>query len=173
MARDPKEMVAVRLDPADRKRLKVVAERLEVNDSDLLRYAVKLMLADFAPLTDQALEGAEVLGAFIEHGPEKARWLDLDVEKLDRILHENLEDEGLRVSRDDIALALGGSQSRGYVDWFVDVTTHNRMPRRHILLPGMYLFEKYLEPIGEARMLEEEEGIARARSQDASKSSGD
>src|SRR3990172_10659624 len=108
MAKETKEMVAVRLDPADRRRLKTIAKRLGASESDFLRYAIKAALEDFAPLTDQSKEGAELLSAFVDHADEKSRWLGLDRSKLDSILHGDLEDESLRVAAEDLDVLLRG-----------------------------------------------------------------
>src|SRR5688572_16685454 len=117
MAKETKEMVAVRLDPADRRRLKAIAKRLEVSESDFLRYAIKTALEDFAPLTDQSNEGAELLAAFVDHSDDKSRWLGLDRAKLDSILHGDLENEGLRVAAEDVEVLLRGHGGKEFHDW--------------------------------------------------------
>jgi hypothetical protein len=145
MAKEVKEMVAVRLEPTDRRRLKAITARLQISESDFLRYAIKVSLEEFAPLVDPAKEGAQLLEAFLEHTNEKSGWLDLDRAKLDGILHGDLEDERLRVAEEDIELLLKGRVGRGYHQWLTDNATSMRTPPAFFLTPFVYLREKYVE----------------------------
>jgi len=155
MAKEAKEMVAVRLDPADRRKAKVIADRLGVSESDLLRYAIKVALEDFSPLTDGAKEGAELFEAFLQHGPEKARWLDLDTDKLDRILHDDLQNEDLRVGREDMRIAMGASGGTGYHDWLMKYISGELKPWVRELPTSTYLHQKYVEPLRIEAQIEE------------------
>lgn len=145
MARETKEMVAVRLDPAARRKIKVLAERLKVNDSDILRYAIRAALEELAPLCDPVKEGVELLPAFLEHGPELMRALDFDILKLDDILHGDLEDERKRMPRDEMRMMLGGGQTAGYVEWFTKVAAGELKAPLDQMSPKVYLRDKYPE----------------------------
>ncbi len=150
-----KEMIAVRLDPADRKRVGAFARRLGVREADMLRYAIKMALQELSPLSDQALEGAALLEAFIAHGPDMARWLELDEKKLDAILHKGLEDERLRVSAEDIRMVLGGRSTQAHENWRSGIEDGKEVAPTSVLIPSAYLFEKYVVPIVGGKLAEE------------------
>ncbi len=156
MAKETKEMVAVRLDPWDRRKLKAVAKRLKVSESDFLRYAIKVAIEDFSPLVDQSKEGAQLLSAFVQHIDEKSRWLELDRAKLDYILHGDLEDEARRVAAEDIELLLKGSVGKGYHEWLMDMSSQKRAPASFMLSRFAYLMEKYVEPTRDEEWIERE-----------------
>jgi hypothetical protein len=145
MARETKEMVAVRLDPSARRKIKVLAERLKASESDILRYAIDVALEELSPLCDPVKEGVELLPAFLEHGAELMRALDLDIGKLDDILHGDLEDERNRVPREDMRMMLGGGQTPGYVEWFTKVASGELRAPLDQMSPEVYLRDKYPE----------------------------
>jgi hypothetical protein len=147
MAKDVKEMVAVRLDPVDRRLLKALSRRLRVSESEFLRYAIKTALGDFAPLSDQAKEGAALLPAFLQHPAEKSRFLGLDAKRLDQILNADLEDESLRVSLEDLELLVRGNGGKGYAQWFAAMVTGKAKPQLFMTTASSYLQEKYVEPL--------------------------
>ena len=155
MTKEAKEMMAVRLDPSDRRALRAIAARLGVSDSDLLRYAVKVVLDDFASLVDHSKEGAQLLEAFLQHADEKSRWLGLDRSKLDAILHTDLENERLRVDSEDIELLLRGRTSKGFHAWLLDFFTSHKQPPAFLLNRAAYLTDKYVEPLRDAETAEE------------------
>jgi len=47
-----KQAVSLRLSAADIRKIKKLSKRLGVRDSDIFRYALKVMLAKLAPLCD-------------------------------------------------------------------------------------------------------------------------
>ncbi len=155
MTKKPKEMIALRLDPIDRRKIKASSRRLGVTESDLIRYAIKRVVDELSPLSDQALEGVELLPAFLGHGPQMARWLDLGEDKLDAILHGDLENESLRVSKEDLRMVLTNSQSKGYVEWWTAIIQGKKKPRTEIFTPQVYLDEKYVAPIRDENRAEE------------------
>lgn len=148
-------MVAVRLDPADRRRLKSIAKRLVVSESDFLRYAIKVALQDFAPLTDQSKEGTELLEAFIEHADEKSRWLQLDRAKLDSVLHDELEDESLRVEAEDLEVLLRGHGGKAFHDWQLAISKGEKKLPYSASNPATYLKDKYVEQLRAQSRFEE------------------
>lgn len=158
MAREAKEMVAVRLDPAARRKIKVLADRLKVNESEILRYAIDVTLEKLSPLCDLVREGAELVSAFVEHGLELGRAFDLDVARLDAILNGDLEDESKRVSREDIRMILGGNVTDGYVEWLQKLGSGELKPSAWQMSPSAYLHEKYVLPTETDRKWEEHVG---------------
>jgi predicted DNA-binding protein len=157
MAKETKEMVAVRLDPADRRRLKAIAKRLGVSESDFLRYSIKTALEDFAPLTDQAKEGQELLAAFVDHPDEKSRWLGLDRAKLDEILHGDLENEHLRVDAEDLEVLLRGPGGKGFHEWQMAIAKGEKQVPFSVYGPATYLKDKYVENLRALEYIEREQ----------------
>lgn len=105
-----KQAVSIRLGTADVRKMKQLAERIGVRDSDVLRYALKTTLNRLAALCDPEIKGANLVPAVVEAGPEFVRYFDLDAVRLDAILNTGVE-PSRRVSHDDVALvSLAGSQ---------------------------------------------------------------
>jgi hypothetical protein len=156
----PKELTAVRLDPADRRRIKAFSARLGVNESELIRYAIKRVVQDFGPLSDQGLEGAELMEPFLGHGPDMARWLDLTEAKLDSILHKDLQDKSLRVSSEDVRMTLTGNPTQGYAEWLAPIIQGKSKASATALTPSKYLYDKYVSPLRIEEMVEEQARLA-------------
>jgi hypothetical protein len=88
-----------------------VARRLDVRDSDVIRFAIKNLLVRLSPLTDPSLTGAALVPLFLEAGSELANGLELDAEQLDRIINGGAL-EGERVAMDDLhMIAMVGAPS--------------------------------------------------------------
>ena len=104
MAVNNKQLVSVRLNGADLARVKQIARRLQVRESELIRFAVKSTLAKLTPLHDSNLTGSDLLPAFIELGAEISNYFELDSAQLNSIINDNLRTPNKRVDDEDIAL---------------------------------------------------------------------
>jgi hypothetical protein len=105
-----KQAVSIRMNVADVRKVKKLASRLGVRDSDVIRFAVKNMLARLGPLYDGEVHGRNLVPVFVESGAELLRFFDIDATRLEAIINNGVDAER-RVDRDDIALlALTGSQ---------------------------------------------------------------
>lgn len=105
-----KKAVSIRINVSDVRKLKRLAQRLGVRDSDVVRFALKSMLTRFVPLTDPEVRGRNLVPVFVESGAELLRYFDLDAARLEAIINDSIGNER-RVDRDDIALlALTGTQ---------------------------------------------------------------
>jgi hypothetical protein len=105
-----KQAISIRMNGADIRKVKKVAQRLGVRDSDVIRFAVKSMLTRLGPLYDAEVRGRNLVPVFVESGAELLRFFDLDAARLDAIINDQVE-PSRRVDRDDIALiALTGGQ---------------------------------------------------------------
>ncbi len=112
MIESRKQAVSIRMNAADVRKVKRLAQRLGVRDSDVIRFAVKGMLARLGPLHDAEVRGKNLVPVFVESGVELLRFFELDATRLEAIINEGVESGG-RVDRDDIALlALTGVQER-------------------------------------------------------------
>ena len=105
-----KRAVSIRINVADVGKVKRLAKRLGVRDSDIVRFALKTMLARLVPLCDPDVRGRNLVPVFVESGAELLRYFDLDAARLDSIINDSTGSER-RVEREDIALlALTGAQ---------------------------------------------------------------
>lgn len=98
-----KQAVSIRMNGSDVRKVKKLAARLGVRDSDVIRFAVKCMLAKLGPLYDPEVHGRNLVPVFVESGAELLRFFDIDAAKLDAIVNEGANGER-RVDHDDIAL---------------------------------------------------------------------
>ncbi len=95
---------------ADVRRVKRLAQRLGVRDSDVIRYAVRGMLARLGPLYEPESRGRALVPVLVEAGADFLRFFDLDAGRLDSIVNGDVDVEK-RVSREDLALlAMAGAQ---------------------------------------------------------------
>jgi hypothetical protein len=105
-----KQAVSIRLGANDIRKVKQLAERLGVRDSDVIRYALKSTLSRVAPLCDPEIRGRNLVPVFVENGAELIRGFDIDAFRLETIINDGA-DEHRVVAHDDVALlALAGSQ---------------------------------------------------------------
>jgi hypothetical protein len=105
-----KQAVSIRMNAGDVRKVKKLALRLGVRDSDVIRFAVKNMLGRLGPLYDPEVHGRNLVPVFVESGAELLRFFDIDASKLEAIINNGVDAER-RVHRDDIALlALTGAQ---------------------------------------------------------------
>src|SRR5262245_37145548 len=105
-----KQAVSIRMNAADIRNVKKLAKRLGVRDSDVIRFAVKVMLGRLAPLHDMQVRGKSLVPVFVESGTDIFRHFELDALRLDSIINEGADDDA-RVDHDDIQLiAMSGIQ---------------------------------------------------------------
>jgi hypothetical protein len=106
-----KQALSIRVSAADVRKMKKLAQRLGARESDVIRFAVKCMLARLSPLYDTDVKGRNLVPVFVESGSELLRFFDLDSARLDGIINDGVE-PSKRVDRDDIALlAMSGAQA--------------------------------------------------------------
>lgn len=105
-----KQAVSIRMTAADVRNVKRLAKRFGARDSDIIRFAVKVMLRRLAPLHDPQVRGRSLVPVFVESGNEIFRFFELDAMRLDSIINEGA-DESSRVEHEDIQLiAMSGIQ---------------------------------------------------------------
>ena len=105
-----KQAVSIRMNAADIRNVKKLAKRLGVRDSDIVRFAVKVMLGKLAPLYDPQITGRRLVPVFVESGTDIFRHFELDTVRLDTIINGGA-DAASRVDHDDVHLiAMSGIQ---------------------------------------------------------------
>jgi hypothetical protein len=142
-----KQAVSIRMNGSDVRKVKKLAARLGVRDSDVIRFAVKNMLAKLGPLYDPEMHGRNLVPVFVESGGELLRFFDIDAAKLETIINNGVHAER-RVDQDDIALlALTGAQEP-YAALKLSELERTERPRRTPaeLLESLrqYLYAKYV-----------------------------
>ncbi len=132
-----KKAVSLRLSASDLTKIRRVAKRLDVRDSDVIRFAIKNLLVRLSPLTDPSLTGAALVPLFLEAGSELANGLELDAEQLDRILNDGAAAEE-RVSMDDLHMIAMVGAPAGPEHHPAKGADRRASPMKR------YLYEKYL-----------------------------
>ena len=152
-----KQAISIRMNSADVRKVKKLAQRLSVRDSDVIRFAVKCMLTRLGPLYDSEVKGRNLVPVFVESGSELLRFFDIDASKLEAIINEGVHSER-RVDRDDIALLALTSTQEPYAALKLSELDQTEHPRRRTageLAESLrqYLYAKYVYrpvPNGEA-----------------------
>lgn len=151
-----KQVVSVRLRAADLAKVKEIARRVRVRESDVYRFALRSTLDRLAPVYDPDMRGNQLLPIFIDLCLELASYFELDTERLDALINGDLDDGARRLDRDDIRLLsmLGTSEQYAYVKF----RELSNQPVETTGLPSMvmdYLREKYAWASPEPQLVEE------------------
>lgn len=92
-----KKNISVRLGVADLRRVKEIAHRLDVKESEIFRYAVKSLSTRLMPLLNRQLCGVSMLVALLESGEDLLRYFEFDGQQLDKLINGDVEPGGHRV----------------------------------------------------------------------------
>ena len=135
------------MNAADVRKVKKLSARLGVRDSDVIRFAVKAMLAKLGPLFDPEVHGRNLLPVFVESGAELLRFFDIDAAKLETIINGGVPADR-RVDREDLALLALTSAQEPYAALRLSELDRSDSPRRSPdeLLESLrqYLYAKYV-----------------------------
>jgi hypothetical protein len=146
-----KQAISIRMNSADIRKVKKLAQRLAVRDSDVIRFAVKCMLTRLGPLYDPEIKGRNLVPVFVESGAELLRFFDLDAARLESIINDDVE-IARRVERDDIALlALTGGQEPYAALLLSELNREERSDSSVAELASslrQYLYDKYVYRLG-------------------------
>jgi hypothetical protein len=139
--------VSIRMHAADVRKVKKLAQRLGVRDSEVIRFAVKTMLGRLGPLYDPQVRGRSLVPAFVESGAELLSFFDLDAARLEAIINEDA-DEGRRVDGEDIALLALTAAPLPYAALKLSQMSHEEMSSSDPLVFTRslreYLYDKYV-----------------------------
>jgi hypothetical protein len=142
-----KRAVSVRMNSADVRKVKRIAQRLAVRDSDVIRFAVKCMLGRLGPLYDPEVRGRNLVPVFVESGAELLRFFELDAARLEQVINEGVE-TAKRVDRDDVALLALSSGQEPYAALMLRELNREDGSRSAVgeLAASLrqYLYEKYV-----------------------------
>lgn len=141
-----KQAVSIRMGLADIRKVKKLASRLGVRESDVIRFAVKSMLARLGPLYDPDARGRNLVPVFVESGGELLRYFDLDAARLENIINEGASQDR-RVANDDIALIAMTGVQENYAKLKLSALGNGASDEEGLSNSlRLYLYEKYVYP---------------------------
>jgi hypothetical protein len=139
--------ISIRMHAGDVRKVKRLAQRLGARDSEVIRFAVKTMLARLAPLYDSDVQGKNLVPVFVESGSELLSFFELDAVRLEAIINSEVDDSR-RVDSDDIALIALTSAPQPYAALKLSEMNHKELRSGDplVLARSMreYLYEKYV-----------------------------
>jgi hypothetical protein len=147
-----KQAISLRVTTGDLRKVKKLAQRLGVRDSDVIRFAVKTMLARVAPLCDHSVRGRALLPVFIESGSDLFRHFDLDTARLVEIVNDGVGKDQ-EVESDDLQLIAMAGVRQNFGTLRVTkappgVAKERRAPNAEDPIGGHlrgYLYSKYVD----------------------------
>ena len=115
MIDEKKQTVSVRMSASDHVKVKEIAQRLHVRESDLFRFAVKNAITKLMPLYDRNFKGKDLIPLFIEFGQELTSYFELDTMRLDEIINEGVDNTENRVDWEDLNLIAMSGMRENYL----------------------------------------------------------
>jgi DNA-binding MltR family transcriptional regulator len=120
-----KQAISLRINASDLRKVKKLAERLGRRDSDVVRFALKIMLERLGPLCDQNVRGRALVPVIVEAGHDILHHFDLDFTRLEEIVNSGV-DKGQEIESEDLQLlAATGIQQ-----------TYAQLKLNKIIVPG-------------------------------------
>ena len=83
-----KKAVSLRVFAGDARRIKRLSERLGVRESEVIRFAIKMMLTRLSPLCDPDLRGKQVVPVLLDAGSEMLGHFRFDAAELAEIIND-------------------------------------------------------------------------------------
>lgn len=156
-----KQNISVRMSASDLRRIRDIAVRLQVRESDVFRFAVRSSLAKLTPLQDNNSVGSDLVPVFIEFGSELTSFFELDPDRLEAIINGKMSNSEKKVDRDDIELlALSGIQDNYLYMRLKELVSQNKEGLPPSLLLRQYLLDKYVNGSAERRHTSKQEASA-------------
>lgn len=142
---DKKKLVSIRVRCHDVDKIKEISQRIGVRESDMFRFAIRMLLARFAPLHNINLGGRELLPLLMEFGPELANYFEMDAERLARIINQGVDDPVKRVDARDIELLIMSTVQESYAYLRLkELTDREPEPQGIKAMVKRYIYEKYM-----------------------------
>lgn len=155
MLDNKKQNISVRMNCSDLQRIKEIAKRMQVRDSDVFRFAVKNTLAKLAPLSNTEARGKDLVPVFADSGSELTSYFELDTARLEKIINSGVNDPGERVAREDIELLAMAGVQESYVYMRLNQILKNQ---NHLQAASgvlrEYLLDKYIDGYGDKAVSE-------------------
>ncbi len=108
-----KQAMSLRISATDLRKVKKLAERLGTRDSDVVRFALKIMLERLGPLCDQNVRGRALVPVIVEAGQDILHHFDLDLVRLDEIVNSGV-DKGQEIDSEDLQLLAASGIQQTY-----------------------------------------------------------
>lgn len=139
-----KKNISVRLGVADLRRVKEIANRLDVRESEIFRYAVKSLSTRLLPLLNRQLCGVSMLAALLESGEDLLRYFEFDTQQLYQLINIGVAEGQRQVDIEDIELLAISVINPDYLAAQVSERIgHNVDPMLAFEALKKYLFGKY------------------------------
>jgi len=147
MSDNKKQIVSLRMNTSDLRKIKDLAARLRVRESDVFRFAIRSTLRKLAPLHDVEAKGRDLISVLIEYGAELTSYFELDAFQLESLINGDIGDAGRRVDRADIELLAMAGLQESYVYMKLKELNVGGIgePQGLVGLLKQYLFEKYAQ----------------------------
>jgi len=107
--------ISVRMSSWEQKRVREIAERLGVKESDMIRYSISNTLGKLMPFHDRSYKGASLMPAVLDSAEELLRYFHLDAEQLNKIINEGVDDPHKRVAEEDLEMLVLGHFNEQYI----------------------------------------------------------
>jgi hypothetical protein len=146
-----KQAISLRVTTEDLRKIKKLAQRLDVRDSDVIRFALKTMFARLAPLCDRDVHGRALPVAFIEAGNDLSHHFDLDTARLEEIVNDGAS-KAHEVQSDHLELIARAGIHQTYAELRLNEITpalaNERLGNMEYALAGRlrgYIYSKYAD----------------------------
>jgi hypothetical protein len=110
MSNSRKQAISLRIGAADLRKVKKLAQRLGARDSDVIRFALRMMLARLGPLCDQNVRGRALVPVIVDAGRDLLHHFDLDFARLEEIVNAGVNKDQEVGPEDLQLLAAAGIQ---------------------------------------------------------------
>jgi hypothetical protein len=114
MSNGRKQAISLRISAADLRKVKKLAQRLGARDSDVIRFALKMMLERLEPLSDQNVRGRDLVPVIIDAGRDILHHFELDFERLQEIVNSGVAKDQ-EVEPEDLRLLAAAAIQQTYV----------------------------------------------------------
>jgi len=146
MLDNKKQNVSIRMSGSDLQKIKTIARRLKVRNSDVFRFVISSSLEKLGPLYDETVTGSDLLPMMIECGIDISRYFQLDSYRLDSLINKGVLKKEKLVDKADLELfGLAMRQEQYLYARLKDFANSQDEPLGTQSLLKKYFFEKYIE----------------------------
>lgn len=141
-----KRSISIRINTSDFGRIKTIARRLRVRESDVFRFLLRVGLAEMGPLFQANTNGIDLLSVFSRLGAEMVHHFGLDTRRLNQIINGEETDSRRRIDLEDVELITMSMLPARYLVLRLQELTGQTI-EAHKVRPALrqYLEQKYLD----------------------------